>query len=130
MMSRISKSTKRSKTLYFWTYFKQFPHFLTLFLLFWGLNFNVPVSGHYRIWINQNFVFKNYAYPKLWRNNLLEGGEQAQPPPLCKRGTNKFCITDQIGSSLRLKLPWELVISEIMYAQLLFTSSQSLNRTN
>ena len=38
-----------------------------------GLSFKfyyAPLSGHYRSYISQNFVFKTYAYPKLSRKNL------------------------------------------------------------
>ena len=48
-----------------------------------GLSFKfnyTPLSGHYRSYLSQNFVFKTYAYPKLSRKNL-RGVDLPPPPP-------------------------------------------------
>ena len=81
-----SKSTKKVKKLYFLENFKQFPHFLPS--SYFGAKFQIllcPLSGHYRSYISQNFVFKTYAYPKLSRKNL-RGGGRLDPPPLYRKG--------------------------------------------
>ena len=75
--SQSSNSTKKVRKLYFWTNFKTFNHFYPLLLPIFGLSFKFyygPLSGHYRSYIIQNFVFKTYAYPKLSRKNLGGGG--------------------------------------------------------
>ena len=78
----ISKSNKNVKRLYFWTTFKQFHHFFPLPIL--GLSFKfynaLSLSGHYRNYICQNFVFKTYAYPK-WSRKTLGGSTWPPPPP-------------------------------------------------
>ena len=64
-----SKSTKKVKKLYFWTNFKQFPHFLPS--LYFGAKFQILLClPHYRSCVGENFVFKTYAYPTLSRKNV------------------------------------------------------------
>ena len=68
---QISKSTKTLKK----TIFGQISNISLIFdpLPILGLSFNLyyfPLSGHFRSCISQNFVFKTYAYTKLWRKTL------------------------------------------------------------
>ena len=41
-------------------------------------------SGHHKSWISQNFVFKDYIYPRLWRKNFW-GDQLTHPPPWYKK---------------------------------------------
>ena len=72
---QIPESTKKVKKTVFLEKFQTIHSFFTLSLPYMELSskFNyTPLSGHYRGWISQNFVFQAYAYPKLWRKNLWE----------------------------------------------------------
>ena len=56
---RSQKAPKKFKNLYFWTSFKQFPHFYPLPSSVLSFKFYyVALSVHYRSYIGENFVFK------------------------------------------------------------------------
>ena len=115
--SQISKSTKKVKKLYFWTNFKQFPHFLPS--PYFGPKFQIllrPLSGHYRSYISQNFTFKTHAYPKLSRKNL----RGVDYPSLGMRRVKRFqngtwdqeCFLDDQNSYVAKCVPISTIFSQ------------------